>query len=153
MAARIGPNLFAAPGAARLGLPVLAVFLPISWLLLTRVIFPVRIGRIPGAREMIRRQLAELGPMRRAEWLVLIIFGLTAAAVGTRSKTGAGAAGLGALTGVAAATRSKAGAGAAALGGIVAAGTGGGTIVHRPSIGTVTRPDDGTIHVPRTVYP
>lgn len=63
-----------------IGIPVLVVFLPASWLLLTRVIFRIRIPRIPGAREVLRHQAAELGPMSRGERLVLVIFSLTSLA-------------------------------------------------------------------------
>jgi sodium-dependent dicarboxylate transporter 2/3/5 len=63
-----------------IGLPVMLIFLPASWLLLTRVIFPVRLPELPGAREMLRRQLHALGRMSRGEKLVLVIFGLTALA-------------------------------------------------------------------------
>ena len=63
-----------------IGMPLMLVFLPISWLVLTRLVFPVRIPEIPGAREMLRAQLRDLGPMVRGERLVLAIFALTSAA-------------------------------------------------------------------------
>ena len=66
------------------GLPLVLIFLPITWLILTRIIYPVRIRRIPGGRELIRRELESQGPMSRAERAVLVVFALTAAAWITR---------------------------------------------------------------------
>jgi len=58
----------------KVGVPLSALFLVIAWLLMTRVIFPTRIGSIAGGREMIRGELRKLGPMSRAEWNVLVVF-------------------------------------------------------------------------------
>lgn len=63
-----------------IGVPVMLVFLPASWVLLTRVVFPVRLPELPGAREMLRQQMNGLGRMSRGEKLVLAIFAATAAA-------------------------------------------------------------------------
>ncbi len=67
-----------------IGLPLVAVFLPIAWLLLTRVVFPIRLRSIPGERGLIRRELEAQGPMSRGEWTILIVFVLTATAWITR---------------------------------------------------------------------
>jgi solute carrier family 13 (sodium-dependent dicarboxylate transporter), member 2/3/5 len=66
-----------------LGLPLVAVFLPLSWLLLTRVLFPPDIDpeRLAGITE---RDDIRPGPMGRAEWTVLAVFLATAAAWVTR---------------------------------------------------------------------
>ncbi len=56
------------------GVPLVALFLPLSWAALTLVAFPVRSVKIGGARAMIREQLAALGPMRGTEWAVLATF-------------------------------------------------------------------------------
>lgn len=61
-----------------IGLPLVIVFLPIVWLLLTRVVYPIRIGRLEGGRSRIRAALAALGPMKWGEWAVLMVFLLTA---------------------------------------------------------------------------
>lgn len=61
-----------------ISMPLVVVFLPITWLLLTRVIFPIRIRRIPGGRELIHKELKLQGPTCRAEWMVLIVFAITA---------------------------------------------------------------------------
>ena len=59
-------------------LPICAVFLFLSWLVITKLLFPVRIGRIAGGRELIRAELLALGRMSRGEWIVLCVFGATA---------------------------------------------------------------------------
>jgi len=59
-------------------LPLVAVFLPIAWWLLTRVLHPIPFSRIEGGRQLVRQSLVELGPMSRPERLVLIVFATTA---------------------------------------------------------------------------
>jgi sodium-dependent dicarboxylate transporter 2/3/5 len=66
------------------GLPLVIVFLPVTWLLLTKVIFRVRLPRIPGGRELMRSELRAQGPMSRGEWFVLAVFVVTATAWMTR---------------------------------------------------------------------
>lgn len=61
------------------GTPLVIVFLPIIWLLLTRVICPVRLPDIPGGRALIKGELRALGPMTRGEWTVLSVFLVTVA--------------------------------------------------------------------------
>jgi len=61
-----------------IGVPLAVVFLPITWLLLTRVLYPIRVREVEGGREMIDRQLRELGPVKRGEWATLIVFCCTA---------------------------------------------------------------------------
>lgn len=56
------------------GLPLAAVFLVLTWLLLTKVIFPPKIKELAGGRDMIREELRKLGPMSRGEWTVLVVF-------------------------------------------------------------------------------
>ncbi len=62
-----------------IGLPLSVVFLPIVWLLLTRVLYPIRIRQIDGGEKVIASQLQELGPTKRGEWIVFIVFLFTAA--------------------------------------------------------------------------
>jgi sodium-dependent dicarboxylate transporter 2/3/5 len=66
------------------GIPLVIVFLPIAWLTLTRIVYPIRMRHIPGGRDLIRRELEEQGPISRPERTVLIVFTLTAAAWITR---------------------------------------------------------------------
>jgi len=67
-----------------MAIPLVVVFLPIIWLLLTKVIFPVRIHSIPGGRKLIRKELEDQGPLSRGELMVLIVFAITAVAWMTR---------------------------------------------------------------------
>jgi solute carrier family 13 (sodium-dependent dicarboxylate transporter), member 2/3/5 len=67
-----------------LGVPLVVMFLPVVWLYLTRIAFPVRLTEIPGGRELVRGELKDLGPMKRGEWAVLVVFCLTATAWITR---------------------------------------------------------------------
>lgn len=63
-----------------IGVPVVLVLLPAAWLLLTRVMHPVRAGEVPGGRALIRSEMERLGPMSRDEWITLAVFLTTAAA-------------------------------------------------------------------------
>jgi len=64
--------------------PLVIVFLPATWFLLTRIVYPIRIRRIPGGRALITQERDKLGPMSRGERMVLAMFVLTAAAWITR---------------------------------------------------------------------
>ncbi len=61
-----------------IGVPFSAVFLVIAWALLTFVLHPPAIDRVPGGRELIREELRALGKVSRGEWTVLAVFVLTA---------------------------------------------------------------------------
>ena len=77
LAAFLQDNLAIDIGFARwmgLGLPLVVLFLFLTWLLLTRVVFPIRIKEIPGGRELIGGELKKLGAMSRGEWTVLCVF-------------------------------------------------------------------------------
>lgn len=63
-----------------LGLPLVLAALPLAFFLLTRILFRIRLPEIPGGRELIESELAELGPMSRPERRVAVVFLLTAAA-------------------------------------------------------------------------
>lgn len=61
------------------GIPVVALLIPVSWLMLTRVQFPLKAtGDFTAGRETIANRLRELGPMSRGELVVLIVWVLTA---------------------------------------------------------------------------
>ena len=60
------------------GLPLVAVFLPLTWLMLTRVLYPVRGVRIEGSSEVTERAYRELGATTRGERVVLAVFLLAA---------------------------------------------------------------------------
>lgn len=61
-----------------IGGPVAIVFLPVAWVLITWVLYPIRIGRIEGGSELFEREYRALGPMSRGEWATLIVFSVTA---------------------------------------------------------------------------
>jgi len=60
------------------GLPLVAVFLPLAWLVLTRWAFPIHRDAIPAARPIMGESVCESGPMTHAERRVLIVFAATA---------------------------------------------------------------------------
>ncbi len=67
-----------------LGVPLVLVGLPLCYLLLTRVAFPIRAHELPGGRELVDREARALGPMSSAEKRVAVVFVLTALAWMTR---------------------------------------------------------------------
>ena len=67
-----------------LGVPLVAIGLPVAWLLLTRVLHPVGTDPIAGGAALLERERAALGRMTRAEWIVGTITALTAAGWVTR---------------------------------------------------------------------
>jgi len=67
-----------------LGVPLVVILLPLAWLVLTRVAFPVGRAAIPGAQNTIAHEYALLGPIRPPEMRVAVIFAATAALWMTR---------------------------------------------------------------------
>lgn len=61
-----------------IGVPISVLLLFMTYFLLTRVLYPSRLGKIEGADEVIQGQLEALGPMKREEKLVTFVFSLTA---------------------------------------------------------------------------
>ncbi|MDH4210054.1 MAG: DASS family sodium-coupled anion symporter [candidate division WOR-3 bacterium] len=64
----------------KIGLPLVVVFLPVTWFYLTYIAAPPGITKIPGGKEIIRADLAALGKMNKGEKLTLIVFSLVALA-------------------------------------------------------------------------
>ncbi|MFQ5507816.1 MAG: SLC13 family permease [Leptospirillia bacterium] len=62
----------------RMAMPLVIVFIPLVWLYLTRVAFPIRMRELPGGSRVIRERLAALPPMTTPEWRVAAVFALTA---------------------------------------------------------------------------
>ncbi|MBW3604357.1 MAG: DASS family sodium-coupled anion symporter [Actinobacteria bacterium] len=60
------------------GLPLAAVFLVIAWIVITRFMYPPQMDEIPGGRELIADEIADMGPMSRGEKVVLGVFIVTA---------------------------------------------------------------------------
>jgi solute carrier family 13 (sodium-dependent dicarboxylate transporter), member 2/3/5 len=56
------------------GFPVAVIFMTVAWVLLTRVIFTIEPTELPGGRELIRSELAEMGRMHRGERITLSVF-------------------------------------------------------------------------------
>jgi solute carrier family 13 (sodium-dependent dicarboxylate transporter), member 2/3/5 len=61
-----------------LGVPLVVIMLPLAWLVLTRIAFPVGDAAIPGAQAVISREFDALGPMRPPAKRVAFIFAATA---------------------------------------------------------------------------
>ncbi len=59
-------------------LPLVVMLLPLTWLYLTHVAFPLHGHEIQGGHDVLHGQLIGRGPMSRGEWIVLTVFGLTA---------------------------------------------------------------------------
>jgi len=66
------------------GLPLSVVMLTIAWLYLTRIAFCCGADVVPGARQIIRRELSELGRISKEERWVLVVFASVALAWITR---------------------------------------------------------------------
>ncbi len=61
------------------GVPVVAIFLPLCWVYLALGLKRAGIPRLDTGRRLIRAELDALGPMSRAEWTTFIVFCITAA--------------------------------------------------------------------------
>ena len=61
-----------------IGGPFTLVFLPIAWLLVTRVLFRTQLDEIPGGRRHFDDEYKKLGPLTRGEKTVLAVFATTA---------------------------------------------------------------------------
>ena len=64
----------------RFAVPLVIVFVPLAWLVLTRLVYPVRADEIEGAAQLLAAERARLPPLCRGEVLTLLVFLLTAAA-------------------------------------------------------------------------
>lgn len=58
-----------------IGLPVVVVMLPLTWLLLTRLLFPAHTIKVGDAGALVRAEIAAIGSMGRGERLVAVVFG------------------------------------------------------------------------------
>jgi sodium-dependent dicarboxylate transporter 2/3/5 len=58
----------------KIGLPLVVIFLPITWFYLTHLATPPKIRRIPGGKDVIENDLRELGRMKTGEKLTLFVF-------------------------------------------------------------------------------
>ena len=62
------------------GLPLVAILLPLTWLYLTRVAFKISDQPLPCGADLIKQELSALGRMSRGEHIVLWVFLTTALA-------------------------------------------------------------------------
>lgn len=60
------------------GIPFVLVSLPLAFLMLTRVVFPVRMKELPGGRQLIEDEIRKLGKISGPEVIVALVFALTA---------------------------------------------------------------------------
>jgi sodium-dependent dicarboxylate transporter 2/3/5 len=60
-----------------IGLPLTVLFLPVTWFILTRVVYPSRLGPIEGGREYLDQQLRNLGRLTTGEKATLAVFAVT----------------------------------------------------------------------------
>jgi sodium-dependent dicarboxylate transporter 2/3/5 len=71
-----------------LGVPIIAVFVPVTWIVLTRIAFKVDNELIESVGDVIRTQRESLGPMNAHQSRTLAVFLLTVAAWVTSAYTG-----------------------------------------------------------------
>ncbi|RAZ69092.1 SLC13 family permease [Planococcus maitriensis] len=67
------------------GLPMVAILIPLIWLYLTKIAFPMKLQSMPGGREIVKKELVGLGKMSYEEKVILTVFTLTGVAWITRS--------------------------------------------------------------------
>lgn len=61
-----------------IGVPIVVLGLPLAYFTLTRLVFPIRLEKLPGGEEFIRQELKRLGPITKAEKSVALVFTLVA---------------------------------------------------------------------------
>jgi len=66
------------------GVPLVLAGLPLTWFILTRIVYPVPRAEIPGGKALLDERRAALGPLRRSEKRVAVVLGFTALAWITR---------------------------------------------------------------------
>ena len=59
------------------GIPAMLLFLPLAWLLNTRLLFPTRIREIEGGRAWVDAEIARLGPLNCGERMTMGVFAVT----------------------------------------------------------------------------
>ena len=60
------------------GIPFVVVSLPLAYLVLTRIVFPVSLPELPGGKELIDSEIQKMGKMTRPEIIVATVFVCTA---------------------------------------------------------------------------
>jgi len=62
----------------KVGVPLVVIMLPACWLWLTRIANPMKLKKVPGGRDLINKELKEMGPMNAGERWTALVFGVTA---------------------------------------------------------------------------
>lgn len=62
----------------KVGVPLVAVMLPLCWLWLTRFANPMKLKKVPGGRDLIHAELRAMGSMNAGERWTALVFVLTA---------------------------------------------------------------------------
>lgn len=62
----------------KVGIPLVAILLPLCWLWLTRVANPMKLKKVPGGRDLINAELKAMGRMNAGERWTALIFAMTA---------------------------------------------------------------------------
>jgi len=70
------------------GVPLVVVMLPLTWLWLTRIANPMKLKKVPGGRELINQELRKMGRMSAGERWTALVFTLTALAWIFRKQLG-----------------------------------------------------------------
>ncbi|CAG0911050.1 unnamed protein product, partial [Cyprideis torosa] len=70
------------------GVPLVAIMLPLCWLWLTKLANPMKLQRVPGGKELINDELKKMGAMNAGERWTALVFLLTALGWIFRSKFG-----------------------------------------------------------------
>jgi len=60
------------------GLPIVIIGLPLMYLILSKLVYPVRLKELPGGESLINNELVKLGKINTPEKRVSIVFGVTA---------------------------------------------------------------------------
>ncbi|ASN06686.1 SLC13 family permease [Virgibacillus necropolis] len=66
------------------GVPMVIILIPIVWFYLIKIAFPMNVKNIPGGRDIVKKDLKNLGKMNYEEKVILTVFTLTALAWITR---------------------------------------------------------------------
>ena len=62
----------------KVGVPLVLIMLPICWVWLTKFANPMKLKKVPGGRDLIHKELREMGPMNAGERWTSLVFALTA---------------------------------------------------------------------------
>jgi sodium-dependent dicarboxylate transporter 2/3/5 len=75
-------------GWLKVGIPLVAIFLPLCWIWLIKVANPMKLKKVPGGRDLIDAELKDMGKMSKGELYTAIVFGFTALGWIFRKKLG-----------------------------------------------------------------